>query len=209
MLLASVPAFSPISNEWARQIGERNAAARIAREQADASGMFRCRVSEPGLPKFTHELMPPPTSAWEILIFPTFSDRIVLGVDGRRWTVRAYDHQDRTRTESVLGRPTWSGSSALPPAETDVFARLFDSALRTASQDADRPWILDGTTLHLRDRAGRCAELHLHRAGTRGDRIVAVLDELASLVLAASRTGNTIDAAELRRVARDARLLTR
>lgn len=209
MLLASVPAFSPISNEWARQIGERNAAARIAREQADASGMFRCRVSEPGLPKFTHELMPPPTSAWEILIFPTFSDRIVLGVDGRRWTVRAYDHQDRTRTESVLGRPTWSGSSALPPAETDVFARLFESALRTASQDADRPWILDGTTLHLRDRAGRCAQLHLHSTGTRGDRIVAVLDELASLVLAASRTGNTIDAAELRRVARDARLLTR
>lgn len=209
MLLASVPAFSPISNEWARQIGERNAAARIAREQADASGMFRCRVSEPGLPRFTHELMPPPTSTWEILIFPSFSDRVVLGVDGQRWTVRTYDHQDRTRTESVLGRPTWSGSSTLPPAETDVFARLFESALRTASQDADRPWILDGTTLHLRDRAGRCAELHLHRAGTRGDRIVAVLDELASLVLAASRANNTIDAAELKRVAREARLLTR
>ncbi|MCZ8165350.1 hypothetical protein [Silanimonas sp.] len=209
MLLASVPAFSPISNEWARQIGERNAAARIAREQADASGMFRCRVSEPGLSRFTHELMPPPTSTWEILIFPSFSDRVVLGVDGQRWTVRTYDHQDRTRTESVLGRPMWSGSSTLPPAETDVFARLFDSALRTASQEAYKPQFLDGTMLHLRDRAGRCAQLHLHSTGTRGDRIVGVLDELASLVLAASQTGNTIDAAKLRRVAREARLLTR
>lgn len=209
MLLASVPAFSPISNEWARQVGERNAAARIAREQADASGMFRCRVSEPGLPKFTHELMPPPTSTWEILIFPSFFDRIVLGVDGQRWTVSTYDHQDHTSTESVLGRPTWNGSATLPPAETDVFVRLFDSALRTTSQDAYSPSFLDGTTLHLRDRAGRCAELHLHRAGTRGDRIVAVLDELASLVLAASQANNTIDAAELKRVAREARLLTR
>ncbi|WP_397595597.1 hypothetical protein [Silanimonas sp.] len=63
--------------------------------------------------------------------------------------------------------------------------------------------------LHVRDRMGRCAQLHLHGAGTRGDRIVAVLDELASLLLAASQANNTIDAAELKRVAREARLLTR
>jgi hypothetical protein len=37
----------------------------------------------------------------------------------------------------------------------------------------------------------------------------AVLDELASLLLAASQANNTIDAAELKRVAREARLLTR
>jgi hypothetical protein len=209
MLLASVPVLSPISNEWARQIGERNAAARIAREQADASGMFRCHVSEPGLPKFTHELMPPPTSTWEILIFPSFFDRIVLGVDGRRWTVSTYDHQDRTSTESVLGRPTWNGSATLPPNENDVFVKLFDSALRTASLEPYQYHHLDGTMLHVRDRMGRCAQLHLHGAGTRGDRIVAVLDELASLLLAASQANNTIDAAELKRVAREARLLTR
>jgi hypothetical protein len=179
VLLAVVPAIEPISSEWARQAGQTNAEARRHREEADA-GLFRCHVSEAGLPVFPYERMPKPFTAWEITIVPSFSDAVVLSLDDQRWSVSVHDHRGPDSQESALGRVTHHGSGRFAVENAEPFARLMDSALRTTSPETYRYQHLDGTMLLLRDRSGRCAQLHLHSSGTRGDRIVRLLDELAA-----------------------------